>query len=164
MWLSSTAQQAVHAVLCIAQAGEHSPVRVDELASIIGCPRNYLSKTLHILARARVLTSGRGRHGGFSLAAAPEKLTLARVIAPFERAGQRRCLRARPRSGVLTMPPGPRPPTPRATVTSAPWSTVRPGPRVGSVAHCSSTARTTTSTPPGSPRSTSPAPSQCRSG
>src|SRR5690349_3270488 len=96
MWLSSTAQQAVHAVLCIAQAGEHSPVRVDELASIIGCPRNYLSKTLHILARARVLTSGRGRHGGFSLAGAPEKLTVARVIAPFERAGQRRCLIGRP--------------------------------------------------------------------
>ena len=99
MWLSSTAQQAVHAVLCIAQAGEHSPVRVDELASIIGCPRNYLSKTLHILTRARVLKSGRGRHGGFSLAAPPEKLTLARVVAPFERAGQRRCLIGRATCG-----------------------------------------------------------------
>lgn len=92
MWLSSTAQQAVHAVLCIAQAGDQSPVRVDEIASVLGSPRNYLSKTLHLLTRARVLRSERGPRGGFRLAIPAERLTLAKVIAPFEPAGQRRCL------------------------------------------------------------------------
>ena len=92
MWLSSTAQQAINAVLCIAGSADDGPVRVDEIAAVLDCPRNYLSKTLHVLARAGVLTSERGPHGGFQLATTPERLTLARVVAPFEPVGERRCL------------------------------------------------------------------------
>lgn len=99
MWLSSTAQQAIHAVLCIADNAREGPVRVDEIAAVIGCPRNYLSKTLHLLARARVLRSERGPRGGFRLAVPAERLTLARIVAPFERVGQRRCLLGRPTCG-----------------------------------------------------------------
>jgi Rrf2 family protein len=97
MWLSSTAQQALHAVLCIAGAGDESPVRVDEIAAAIDCPRNYLSKTLHVLVRAGVLQSERGPKGGFRLSEPPDRLTLARVVAPFEPIGQRRCLVGRAR-------------------------------------------------------------------
>ena len=99
MWLSSTAQQAIHAVLCIASAADHGPVRVDEIAAALGCPRNYLSKTLSSLVRAGVLKSERGPKGGFQLSTAPEKVTLAQVIAPFEPVGQRRCLLGRPQCG-----------------------------------------------------------------
>lgn len=99
MWLSSTAQQAVHAVLCIAQAEGDTPVRVDEVAKMIGCPRNYLSKTLHLLTRAGVLKSERGPKGGFRLATSAQRLTLARVIAPFEPPGKRRCLVGRAACG-----------------------------------------------------------------
>ena len=97
MWLSSTAQQAVHAVLCIASGADHGPVRVDEIAGVLGCPRNYLSKTLHALVRAGVLRSERGPKGGFQLSAAPETTMLAQVIAPFEPVGERRCLLGRPK-------------------------------------------------------------------
>jgi Rrf2 family protein len=96
MWLSSTAQQAIHAVLVVAVSAGDEPVRVDEIATAIGCPRNYLSKTLHLLARAGVLRSERGPRGGFQLATPPERLTLARVVAPFEPVGDRRCLIGRP--------------------------------------------------------------------
>ena len=92
MWLSSTAQQAIHAVLCIADFGDEEPVRVDEIAAVIGCPRNYLSKTLYILTRAGVLRSERGRRGGFWLAIPAEKLSLARIVEPFEPVVERRCL------------------------------------------------------------------------
>jgi Rrf2 family protein len=92
MWLSSTAQQAVYAVLCIAQSESDEPVRVDEIAKIMGSPRNYLSKTLHLLTRAGVLRSERGPRGGFRLALSAERTTLARVIAPFEPSTKRRCL------------------------------------------------------------------------
>ena len=95
MWLSSTAQQAVHAVLCIASGADNGPVRVDEIAVVLDCPRNYLSKTLHSLVRAGVLRSERGPKGGFQLSAAPEKVTLAQVIAPFEPVSRRRCLLGR---------------------------------------------------------------------
>src|SRR5678816_3831863 len=83
MWLSSTAQQAIHAVLCIAGSADDGPVRVDEIVAVIGCPRNYLSKTLHLLVRAGVLRSERGPKGGFRLANPPDRITLAHVVAPF---------------------------------------------------------------------------------
>lgn len=99
MWLSSTAQQAIHAVVCIAGSADAGPVRVDEIAAAIGCPRNYLSKTLHLLTRSRVLRSERGPKGGFRLAVRANQLTIARIIAPFEPVSERRCLLGRPVCG-----------------------------------------------------------------
>lgn len=99
MWLSSTAQQAIHAVVCIAGSADDGPVRVDEVAAAMGCPRNYLSKTLHLLTRAGVLRSGRGPRGGFQLAIPASRLTLAKIIAPFEPAADRKCLLGRPVCG-----------------------------------------------------------------
>jgi Rrf2 family iron-sulfur cluster assembly transcriptional regulator len=92
MWLSSTAQQAIHATVCIADLGRSDPVRVEQIAAAIGSPRNYLSKTLHILARAGILRSGRGPRGGFQLALPADQVTLAMVMAPFEPVGRRRCV------------------------------------------------------------------------
>jgi Rrf2 family protein len=99
MWLSSTAQHAIRAVLYVAEHAEERPVRVDEIAAALGNPRNYLSKTLHALTRAGVLRSERGPKGGFQLSERPERLTVARVVAPFEPVGERRCLVGRPECG-----------------------------------------------------------------
>jgi Rrf2 family protein len=99
MWLSSTAQQAIHATLCIAGSEDEGLVRVDEIAAAMNAPRNYLSKTLHILTRAGVLRSERGPRGGFRLAMEPDQLTLAQIVAPFEPVGERRCLVGRPTCG-----------------------------------------------------------------
>lgn len=99
MWLSSTAQHAIRAVVHVAGNAEERPVRVDEIAAALRCPRNYLSKTLHALTRAGVLRSERGPKGGFQLSERPERLTLARIVAPFEPVGERRCLVGRPECG-----------------------------------------------------------------
>lgn len=99
MWLSSTAQSALRAVLYIAEHGAHGPVRVDQIATALGTPRNYLSKTLHGLAKAGVLRSARGPKGGFQLVDPPNRLPLSRVVGPFEPAGERRCLVGRARCG-----------------------------------------------------------------
>ena len=63
--LSRTAEYALRAVLFLADRGE--PTNVDLIAERLGVPRNYLSKTLHRLAREGVLTSTRGQGGGFRL-------------------------------------------------------------------------------------------------
>ncbi len=99
MWLNSTAQNALRAVLYIAEHGADGPVRVDDIAAALHSPRNYLSKTLHALARAGVLRSARGPKGGFQLVDSPDQLTLARVVRPFEPAGERRCLVGRANCG-----------------------------------------------------------------
>jgi Rrf2 family protein len=92
MLLSQTTEYAVRAVLHIAAHPAGSPIRANELASAIGVPQNYLSKTLHQLARAGVLTSARGPTGGFQLGVPADSLTLERIVSTFEAVAPRRCL------------------------------------------------------------------------
>lgn len=99
MWLNSTAQNALRAVLFIAEHGDVEPVRVDDIAESLAIPRNYLSKTMHALARAGVLRSLRGRNGGFQLVDPPSALVLWRIVAPFQPADERRCLMGRETCG-----------------------------------------------------------------
>ena len=90
MVLPQTAEYAMRAVLHI--AAHDRPVRVGEIASELDVPQNYLSKTLHQLARDGVLSATRGPAGGFRLAITPERLTLQRIISLFATAGGRRCI------------------------------------------------------------------------
>ena len=99
MWISGTTQYALRAVLFVAEHGTDEPVRVDAIAAALNVPRNYLSKTLHSLARAGVLRSGRGPRGGFQLAAPPGEISLARIAAPFDDLAARNCLLGRATCG-----------------------------------------------------------------
>lgn len=90
MVLPQTAEYALRAVLHIAR--HECSMRVGEIATAVGVPHNYLSKTLHQLARAGVLASARGPAGGFRLAVAPAELTLEQVVSPFGSRSRRRCL------------------------------------------------------------------------
>jgi Rrf2 family protein len=99
VWISGTTQYALRAVLFVAEHGADEPVRVDAIAAALNVPRNYLSKTLHTLARAGVLRSGRGPRGGFQLANRPDEISLARVAAPFDDLGSRTCLLGRASCG-----------------------------------------------------------------
>lgn len=91
--LSQTSEYALRAVLYLAMHPDEAPVKLEQIADSLQVPRNYLSKTMHQLARAGVLASERGPHGGFRLSRAPEAVTLADVVAPFDPARlARHCL------------------------------------------------------------------------
>jgi Rrf2 family protein len=95
MLLPQTAEYALRATIYIAgHAAERrgAAVRVGEIAAALGLPQNYLSKTLHQLARAGVLASTRGPTGGFRLGAPPERITLGHVVTVFAETHPRRCL------------------------------------------------------------------------
>jgi Rrf2 family transcriptional regulator, iron-sulfur cluster assembly transcription factor len=95
--LSQTAEYALRTVLYLADRRGDGLVGADELARVLGVPRNYLSKTLHRLVRERILASGRGKGGGFRLAIDPGRLTLLEVVEPFDAiSAERRCLLGRP--------------------------------------------------------------------
>jgi Rrf2 family protein len=81
--LSRTADYAVRAVVLLARHHGERLVSADEIASVLGAPRNYMSKTLNALARRGVLTSMRGPGGGFALAIPPDDLSVATVIDVF---------------------------------------------------------------------------------
>jgi len=99
MPLNSTTQYALRAVLYVAEHGSAEPVRVEAIAADLRAPRNYLSKTMHALARAGILVSERGPRGGFRLARPARRISLGDVVAPFDDLTQRRCLLGRATCG-----------------------------------------------------------------
>lgn len=90
--LPQTAEYAVRAVLHIAASANGRPLRVAEIAASLGVPQNYLSKTLHQLARVGLLSSTRGPTGGFRLGRPADQLTLERIVSPFGGSTTPRCL------------------------------------------------------------------------
>ncbi|MDH3455674.1 MAG: Rrf2 family transcriptional regulator [Gemmatimonadota bacterium] len=91
--LSGTAQYALRAVVQLARGYPGAPMRADDLATAVNVPRNYLSKILHQLVRAGVLSSSRGKHGGFTLSVPPHEIAMLDVVSPFDDVGaQRSCL------------------------------------------------------------------------
>lgn len=96
--LSQSAEYALRAALYIAERDSTAPVRVVEMAEALSIPRNYLSKVLHLLARAGVLRSTRGPKGGFQLVGVPAEITLDQIIAPVDPGDERlECLLGQPR-------------------------------------------------------------------
>ncbi len=93
MILSQTAQYGLRAVLYLSEHDTEGPLRVEDIANALDVPRNYLSKILHVLARAGMLTSTRGPHGGFVLSRRADSLTLDEVVRHFDDfPTERRCV------------------------------------------------------------------------
>lgn len=94
--LNQTAEYALRAVLTIAAEPDGAPVGAARIAESLGIPANYLSKTLHQLARAGVLESTRGKLGGFRLSRPAERVSLVDVVGLFDDvSGKRTCLMGR---------------------------------------------------------------------
>jgi Rrf2 family protein len=94
--ISQTAEYALRAAVWLADHAD-GPVRVGELASALKVPKNYLSKTMHQMARAGVLASVRGKNGGFTLARKPTSIKLIDIVRPFDPMMDRQgCVLGRP--------------------------------------------------------------------
>lgn len=95
--LSQTAEYALRTVLFIAGHADEGPARAEEMASSLRIPRNYLSKTLHRLVQGGILSSTRGRGGGFILAKDASQISLLSVVGLFDQIEPRRqCLLGNP--------------------------------------------------------------------
>ena len=77
--LSSTAEYALRAVICLAQHPGKA-LTTGQIAQVTKVPANYLSKVLQELGRAELVSSLRGIHGGFTLTVAPQDITILRVV------------------------------------------------------------------------------------
>ena len=77
--ISQTVEYALRAAVYLAdQAPE--PRTTDQIAKITRVPHAYLSKVLQGLARAGLVASQRGLHGGFVLARPADRLTILEVV------------------------------------------------------------------------------------
>lgn len=66
--------------LVLAAVREPELVTVAEIAETYHIPEGHVRKITHLLARHGFLSSVRGRAGGYRLGAAPERITLGRVV------------------------------------------------------------------------------------
>lgn len=74
---------AIRALGCIAGHKEEV-VTVKTLASRLDLPGAYLRKILQILNREGILSSSKGRGGGFALVIKPEDITIFRIVEIFQ--------------------------------------------------------------------------------
>ena len=77
--ISPTAEYALRAVVAIAQGGGEAVV-TSTLVEITKVPPGYLPKVLQTLRRAGLVRSKRGLGGGFTLARAPDQITVLDVV------------------------------------------------------------------------------------
>lgn len=89
--LSRTSEYDLRATIYLAQHLTKQPILGKEIATQTGIPAKYLSKVLGDLVRVGVLTSARGRGGGFRLARPSREVHLHEVLAPFETMRLDRC-------------------------------------------------------------------------
>lgn len=76
---SQTSEYAVRVIVCLASAPD-GPLTIPQLAKITQTPEGYLAKVLRSLAKADLVRSQRGLHGGSVLARPAEQITLYDVI------------------------------------------------------------------------------------
>ncbi|MCB9848254.1 MAG: Rrf2 family transcriptional regulator [Phycisphaeraceae bacterium] len=77
--ISQTSEYALRAVMYLAQDNDH-PRTTAEISEHTLIPPGYLSKVLRTLSQAGLLHARRGIGGGFSLARAPEGLTVLDIF------------------------------------------------------------------------------------
>ncbi len=84
MRVSAKADYAVRACAELASAPDGAPVAVDVLAAGQGLPVSFLERILGDLRRGGVVTSVRGRSGGYRLARPASEITLADIMRAAE--------------------------------------------------------------------------------
>ncbi len=85
--ISPTAEYALRAVVAIGQGGGAAIVTAT-LVEMTKVPAGYLPKVLQTLRRAGLVQSKRGLGGGFTLARAPERITVldvVKIVDPIKR-------------------------------------------------------------------------------
>ncbi len=84
MLISRTSQYAIQALIYIALKEMGTPILSREVAEQLGVPSAYLAKIMQMLCKGGVLTSFRGRLGGFALKQKPQEIDLMRVMVITE--------------------------------------------------------------------------------
>jgi Rrf2 family protein len=82
--MSEGVEWATHCCLLLDWLGDADPVPTAELAAAFEIPAPYLNKQLQALVRAGILTSTRGKRGGFALARPLDRITLLDVVDAIE--------------------------------------------------------------------------------
>ena len=81
---SNSTKYAIRTILFLAQREAHRKCTVEEIATELKIPRPYLSKILQQLSKDHIISSAKGRGGGFYLTAENLKRSLIDIIICIE--------------------------------------------------------------------------------
>ena len=84
MFLYSRSSQYALRALSYLVKNPESPVLTETIADQEDIPKSFLSKIMQDLVRAKILSSARGRKGGFKLIRDPKATTIYEVIDVFD--------------------------------------------------------------------------------
>lgn len=84
MLFNQTAEYAIRAGIALANKPQEHYLLAKELAKELDIPAHYLAKILQQLVRVHILSSSRGRQGGFKLERDPDSIRLIEIVTPFE--------------------------------------------------------------------------------
>jgi Rrf2 family protein len=77
--LSQTAEYALRAIVYLSDQPD-KPVTGQQLAKAAQVPAGYLLKVMQSLSRAGLVDAQRGKNGGFTLTAPPDRITILDVV------------------------------------------------------------------------------------
>lgn len=77
--VSTKCHYAIKALVRLAVANGEGPVRAREIAAYGGIPPKFLEQVMHDLRQAGLVTSRRGKDGGYALARDPAEITFSMV-------------------------------------------------------------------------------------
>ena len=84
MMFSTKAEYGVRVMAHLAKRDDDAPVSLGSIAEAEGLPLAYLEHLVQRLRREGLVESRRGARGGYSLARAPEAITMAEVVRALE--------------------------------------------------------------------------------
>jgi Rrf2 family protein len=82
--LSQKSRYALRALAVLAEHDDPAPLSIQEIAARADAPRKFLEAILLELRKDGVLTSARGKLGGYALAAPAEEIKLSRIIRALD--------------------------------------------------------------------------------
>jgi Rrf2 family protein len=78
--LSTKSDYAIKALVRLALANGDGPVQAREISSYAGIPPKFLEQVMHDLRQGGLVTSQRGKGGGYAIARDPAAISFADVI------------------------------------------------------------------------------------
>jgi Rrf2 family transcriptional regulator, cysteine metabolism repressor len=84
MMFSTRSEYGVRVMIQLGRRHGAGPVSLAEVAESEQLPLAYLEQLISRLRKAELVNSTRGAHGGYELARAPEKITMAQVVEALE--------------------------------------------------------------------------------
>jgi len=81
---SKKCEYGLQAVLCLSTYDRGAVVSADDIAKKLSIPKEFVSKILQSLTANGIVSSKKGKAGGFSLARDPKKIKLIDIVASID--------------------------------------------------------------------------------